>query len=248
MLLNPLDQSFVIALDYNWFYPDISTTWMPIMHRLYLPYITCEDFFNANITSVNFPGINSNPPQQQGHMYGLTKRQSNQVDQIVDKSLQLTVKTTESYISYFMAKHQFDLYLRLGQLTPLYLPDISVTLLDDGGFETITYVYQQLTPVSLGNISMSYAARMGQFNTFTWDFKYNYYDVYVRGENGDRVLISKQYDPNIDGTIEILDLDQPQYAQKTHPGISTKTKINELKSMSKYTGTNQGIGVTMPRR
>lgn len=248
MLLNPLDQSFVIALDYNWFYPDISATWMPIMHRLYLPYLTCEDFFNANITSVNFPSINANTVKQQGHLYEISKRPGNQVDQIIDKSLQLTVKTTESYISYFMARHQFDLFLRLGQLMPLYLPDISVTLLDDGGFETITYVYQQLTPVSLGNISMSYAARLGQFNTFTWDFRYNYYDVYVRGENGDRVLISKQYDPNIDGKIEILDLDTPKYKHKTHPGISAKQKTNELQSMSKFSGMTSNIGVTLPKR
>lgn len=248
MLLNPLDQNFVIALDYNWFYPDISTAWLPIMHRLYLPYLTCEDFFNANITSVNFPGINSAPVQQQGHLYNLNKRPGNQVDQIIDKSLTLTVKTTESYISYFMARHQFDLFLRLGQITPLYLPNISVSLLDDGGFETITYVYQELTPVSLGNISMSYAARMGQFNTFTWDFKYNYYDVYIRGENGDRELISKQYDPNIDGVIEILDLDEPKYKQKANPGISTKQRLNELRSMSKYNGTYSNIGVTLPKR
>lgn len=248
MLLNPLDQNFVIALDYNWFYPDISMKWLPIMHRLYLPYVTCEDFFNANITSINFPGINSNTVNQQGRLYKIEKRPGNQVDQIIDKTLTLTVKTTESYISYFMARHQFDLFLRLGQTTDLYLPDISVSLLDDGGFETITYRYQQLTPVSLGDISMSYAARMGQFNTFTWQFKYNYYDVYLRGENGDRELISKQYDPNTDGVLEMLDLENEKYSAKQHPGISTKQKIAQLQSLSHNNGFISNIGVTLPRR
>ena len=247
MLLNPLDQNFVIALDYNWFYPDISMKWLPIMHRLYLPYITCEDFFNANITSINFPGISSPSVEQQGKLYKITKRPGNQVDQIIDKTISLTVKTTESYISYFMARHQFDLFLRLGLSTPVYLPDISVTLLDDGGFETITYRYQQLTPISLGDLSMSYAARMGQFNTFTWTFKYNYYDVYMRGEDGDRVLISKQYDPNIDGIIEYLDLDNDKYSQKQHPGISSKQKVQELHSMSKHP-YDSVIGTYIPRK
>ena len=247
MLLNPLDQNFVIALDYNWFYPDISMKWLPIMHRLYLPYITCEDFFNANITSINFPGISSPSVEQQGKLYKITKRPGNQVDQIIDKTISLTVKTTESYISYFMARHQFDLFLRLGLSTPVYLPDISVTLLDDGGFETITYRYQQLTPISLGDLSMSYAARMGQFNTFTWTFKYNYYDVYMRGEDGDRVLISKQYDPNIDGIIEYLDLDNDKYSQKQHPGISSKQILQELHSMSKHP-YDSVIGTYIPRK
>lgn len=116
--------------------------WLPIMHRLYLPYVTCEDFFNANITSINFPGISAGTVEQQGRLYKIKKRPGNQVDQLIEKTITLTVKTTESYISYFMARHQFDLFLRLGLSTPVYLPDISVTLLDDGGFETITYRYQ----------------------------------------------------------------------------------------------------------
>lgn len=93
---------------------------------------------------------------------------------------------------------------------------------------------------------MSYAARMGQFNTFTWTFSYNYYDVYMRGEDGDRVLISKQYDPNIDGIIEYLDLDSEKYSQKVHPGISSKQKTMELKSLSKNSYESP-IGTFIPR-
>jgi uncharacterized protein Veg len=41
-----------------------------------------------------------------------------------------------------MARHQYMLFLKLGQLTELYMPDIIVSLLDDGGFETVSYCYQ----------------------------------------------------------------------------------------------------------
>ncbi len=58
MLLNNLDQNFVIALDYNWFYPDVVQKWMPILERLYVPYQRLEDFFNAQIQAINFPGLN----------------------------------------------------------------------------------------------------------------------------------------------------------------------------------------------
>jgi len=47
MLLNNLDQNFVISLDYNWFYPDVTQKWMPILERMWIPMVTLEDFFNA---------------------------------------------------------------------------------------------------------------------------------------------------------------------------------------------------------
>lgn len=245
MLLNSLDQNFVIALDFNWFYPDVAQKWLPVLNRMYLPYITMEDFFNAQIQSVNFPGVSSSNVNQQGRLYKLQKRPGYQEDQIIDKQITLTIKTSESFISYFVARHQYQLFLRLGQLTPLYLPNITISLLDDGGFETVSYCYQQLTPISISDLSMSYAARMGQFNTFTWTFTYNYYDVYIRNGKGERELISKEYDPTKDGHIEYLDLDNPKYSSKVNPGISSKQKTNELRSLAKTTGP---IGVTIPRK
>lgn len=246
MLLNNLDQNFVIALDFNWFYPDVADKWIPLLNRMYLPYLTLEDFFNSQITSITFPGVSASPVHQQGRMYKIQKRPAQQMDQVIEKNLTLTVKTAESYISYFVARHQFQLYLKLGQYADLYMPNITVSLLDDGGFETVSYCYQQLTPVSISDLSMSYAARMGSFNTFTWAFTYNYYDVYVRNAKGERELISKEYDPYIDGTTEYLDLDNPKYAAKVHPGISTKENIKQLQTVSKK--KNEFIGVALGKK
>ena len=134
---------------------------MPLLERMWIPYVTLEDFFNSQITAINFPGFSTSNVQQKGRLYNIQKRPSIQENMAIDKSLTLTVKATESYISYFVARHQYDLFLRLGQLTPLYMPNITVALLDDGGFETVSYCYQQLTPTSLGDLSMSYAARLG---------------------------------------------------------------------------------------
>ena len=60
MLLNNLDQAFVISIDYNWFYPEVIDKWLPILQRMYLPYVRLEDFFNAQIQSINFPGVTEN--------------------------------------------------------------------------------------------------------------------------------------------------------------------------------------------
>lgn len=58
--------------------------------------------------------------------------------------------------------------------------------MDEGGFENVTYTYYQLTPESLSDFNMSYAAQFGQFNTFTWSFNFNYFQIYYRDADGAR--------------------------------------------------------------
>jgi hypothetical protein len=77
--------------------------------------------------------------------------------------------------------------LKFGEgLKELYMPPISVTILDDDGFETVTYSYNQITPTGLSDFDLSYAARPGSFNTFTWTFSYNYFDIWYRDNTGER--------------------------------------------------------------
>lgn len=77
---------------------------------------------------------------------------------------------------------------------------ITISLLSDGGFETVSYTFRNLTPVSLSDLSFSYAARLGNFTTFSVSFQYNYYDVYVSsGEKyGDRTKVSQEIHPMYD--------------------------------------------------
>lgn len=132
--------------------------------------------------------------------YQITKRSGKQLDQDMAKDLTLTIKLSESYMTYFIARQQMDLYLKFGENhKDLYFPPINVTILDEGGFENITYTYYQLTPVSLSDFDLSYAAKPGSFNTFTWGFKYNYFDIYYRDEHGNRVKMN--LDPD-DGMLK----------------------------------------------
>lgn len=98
-------------------------------------------------------------------------------------------------MTYFIARQQMDLYLKYGSnQKQLYFPPINVTILDEGGFENITYTYYQLTPINLSDFDLSYAAKPGSFNTFTWNFRYNYFGIYYRDENGNRVKMNMNPD------------------------------------------------------
>ena len=198
MLLNPLSQNFVIWFPANFFYSEVVKLWTPVFKRMFLPYLTIEDMFNSQITHLSFPSVNSNAVTQQNQNYQITKRSGRQLDQEMNKELTLTIKLSESYMTYFIARQQMDLYLKYGaNQKALYFPPINVTILDEGGFENITYTYYQLTPTSLSDFDLSYAAKPGSFNTFTWGFRYNYFDIYYRDESGNRVKFNLNPDVGI---------------------------------------------------
>lgn len=194
MVLNNLSQAFVIYWDMNTFYPAITDTWMPVIRRLGLPYLTIEDFMNSCIQTFNFSGISTNPVSQQAGLYKIQKRPGYALDQLMSKNFSITFKLSESYISYFIAYMQQAEFLSLSDVKTLYFPPITVALLDDAGFETISYQFHQVTPTSLTELSLSYASRLGQFNTFTWSFAFNYFDIYYRNENGIRILLGRYPD------------------------------------------------------
>ena len=194
---------------------------------MYLPYVTLEDFFNSQITQISFPSVSSQSVKQHAQNYEITKRPGLQLNHQMDKSFTLTVKLSESYITYFMARQQFDLFLKFGKHAKnLYMPPLSVTILDDGGFETVTYTYHELTPTGLSDFDLSYAARPGTFNTFTWTFAYNYFDIYYRDVDG----IRSKMNTNVHDGM----LDDPGYIQtatlpENHYTISKMQSMKNLK-------------------
>lgn len=228
MLLNNLSQAFVISFDLNFFYPSVNEYFIPLMRRQWLCYNTVEDFMNSQISQVTFPGFSTPGMNQSIGMNPITKRPAKQTDEVIDKTLTLTIKTTESLLSYFVARAQYDEYLKLGRMMPLYMPDIRISLLNDGGFETFTYVYKQLTPTNISQLDLSYSARLGTFNTFTWQFSYNFYDVWSTDGKGARTKLNDIFIPQYDGPHEYMDTDKPKYQQKASKPISTKSRLREL--------------------
>jgi hypothetical protein len=121
-----------------------------------------------------------------------------------------------------MARQQFDYFLQFIDVAPIYFPPISVSLLDDGGFETITYTYNQLTPTGLSDFDLSYSARPGTFNTFTWQFAYNDFDIWYRHPDGHRVKISSE--DGMTGYLPIAPIIDPsKRINKNSPVINDHT-------------------------
>lgn len=243
MLLNNLQQNFVITTDLNWFYPEVVDTWLSVLHRMFLPYNTVEDFINSQISSVNFPGLSASNPAQDIQLYNVQKRIGKAFDQIVSKQLNLTIKTTESYISYFVMRDQYRRFLALGETAKyLYMNPIKICLLNDGGFAMMEYVYKELTPSSISDLNLQYNQTVGNFNTFSMSFTYNYYDVYLVNANGKRELIASDFQPQMDFPQEHLDGASEKYKNMKHKPLSSRIQQmkaeQEQKEQPAYIGTN----------
>lgn len=190
MLLNNLPQQFAISFPVNFFYPEINETWLPVLKRMGTPYWNLEDMMNAQVQSITFPSVSQSPRTQQAGLYQVNKREGKALDQIINKEFTLTFKLTESYMSYFIARMQFEYYMHLTFVKPLFMGDIHVDLLDDAGFSNIEYCFRNIQPTSLSDLSLSYAAKVASYNTFTWQFKYNYFDIWFKDEQGHLTNIS----------------------------------------------------------
>jgi|LAHS01.1.fsa_nt_gb hypothetical protein len=178
MILSNLQQQFVVYFGKNFFYPEVVDRWLPAVKRLCLPYMNLEDFMLAQLQSFSFPAINMSSVNQQWGQYKLSKRDSRTLDQAMDKTMTFTFKLTEGYISYFIWRQQMDLYYQEFEIKKLYMNPIMVDLLDDQGHAVITYEQEQITPISLSDLPLSYAAKLGSYSTFTLTTNYNYYDVW----------------------------------------------------------------------
>ena len=196
MVLNNLSQNFAIYIDPNFIYQPVIDTWMPIIRRQHYPYVTLVDFLNSQITQISFPSVSTPAVLQGSQNYQISKRPGRQLDHMMSKTFTLTIKLSESYLSYFICRQQYDLFLRYGKeyASSLYFPPVSISILDDGGFEMITYTYNQLTPTSISDFDLSYSARPGTFNTFTWEFAYNYFDIWYRDDTNRREKLSTSKD------------------------------------------------------
>lgn len=177
MVLNNCPQMFSIYFPSNFFYPEVKQKWEPIIEKMRLPYQTIDDFMNSQIQSVNFPGANLDISSQQRFQYEVTYPGGKELEPIINKDLTITFKLTESYISYWIIWDQVDLYLHYtNEVTkhkPFWMEPINLAFLSDTGFLLTEFIFQEITPTSLSDLSLSYAAQVASYNTFTWGLKYN---------------------------------------------------------------------------
>jgi hypothetical protein len=104
-----------------------------------------------------------------------------ELEPLIDKNLRITFKLTESYLSYWIIWDQLDIYLHYGDRVnprePIWMDPIRLGFLNDAGFMLTEFIFSEITPVSLSELNLSYAASVASYNTFSWSLKYNVFDI-----------------------------------------------------------------------
>lgn len=181
MVLNNKPQMFTIYFPSTFFYDDVCRKWGPIINKMRLPYQSVVDFMNSQIQTVTFPMLNVDTPMQQRGQYEVAYPSGKELEVLIDKSLRINFKLTESYISYWILWDQMDIYLHYGDKVnprePIWMEPIRLGFLNDAGFMLTEFLFREITPVSLSELNLSYAASVASYNTFTWTLHYNNFDI-----------------------------------------------------------------------
>ena len=182
-VLNNKPQMFYISFPSNFWYPEVVEAWEPMVKRMKLPYDTVDDFMNQQIQQVTFPSTNLELAMQQRGQYEIAYATGKELEPEMGKNLAITFKLTESYLSYWIVWHQVDVYLHYAndslkrQKAPIYMEPISLSFLTDAGLEMISFKFDQIVPTNIGELTLSYAATVASYNTFSWNLRFNYFDV-----------------------------------------------------------------------
>lgn len=179
MVLNNLPQSFQIYIQKDFLYPEVHKRFDDVVKRMNKPYVTLEDFINGQIKSITFPNLSAPTVTQNIGQYKIQKRGGKELDAVIEKSFNITFKLTESYLTYLILQMQFELYLKYGEVKPLYFPPIVIDLLNDAHLTTFRREYHQITPTSLSNVTLSYNAQLANFNEMSMSFAYNHIEDYA---------------------------------------------------------------------
>lgn len=176
MILNSLNNQFVVRFPKGFFYPEIVSRWTPVVNRLKLPYETLEDFINATVQSVTFPSVELPAPTQPQGQFPIMYRPGKEMEPLVEKNLTVTFKLSEGFISYWIIFEQIEKFQEYGETLPFW-PPMYVSFLDHHGFELVAFSFEKIIPLNLGQFEISYAQTAAEFNTFTLLLRYNRWQI-----------------------------------------------------------------------
>jgi hypothetical protein len=180
MILNALNNQFVVRFPKNFFYPEVHENWAPVVKRLKLPYENLEDFMNASVQSLDFPAIDLPTVEQGQQQFKIAYRPGKELEPLFDKNLTLTFKLSEGFITYWILQEQIELFVKVFQVKKPWWDPMYVSFIDHHGFELVAFSFQKIIPTNLSQFTISYATTAAEFNTFTLNLRYNRFRIQRR--------------------------------------------------------------------
>jgi len=179
MILNSKNNNFIVRFNRGFIYPQITQRYETYLKRLPLPYENVHDYLTASVQSITFPSLSVEPVEQTLYEDPHTSKGGKRFETYLDRTFQISFKTYEGYINYWIMFDLFRDYYDLDNKQE-FLPDINLTFLDHTGFEFITINFNQVVFTNLSELELNYSSNTAEFRNFTAGFKYNYIKIEKR--------------------------------------------------------------------
>lgn len=143
-------------------------------------FVSALDYLNYSIQSINLPGPNYIPVDQ-NDFPGNTRRfrSSLPTQELYSKELNVTCKSLDGFINYWLALDLWMYWYELDGKTP-YIPDPpGIQIFDGEGNIVMTVQLERMIFQSITDLDLDFSSNTVSFKTFTMTFIYNLIDFKI---------------------------------------------------------------------
>ena len=179
MILNAKNNNFIVRFNKGFFYPSIVEKYETYLKRLPMPYESLHDYMTASIQWMSFPPLTAEPVDQILYEDNYSSKGGLRLERYLDRNFNITFKLYEGYINYWVMFDTFRAFYDLDNKEK-FLPDITLSFLDQTGFEFIAVHFSQIIATNISELELNYSSNVAEFKTFNMNFRYNYIDIKKR--------------------------------------------------------------------
>lgn len=144
-----------------------------------LPFRDLQSYINWTIQSISWAEIQP-VIAEQGDRYDIKPfKGALEAFQYATREFDITFKTTESYMNYFILQDILLDYWEQDEKETyeVYKPDITLHLLDNKGNMLISYKFHNIVFSGISALELSYAQNVPEFKTFNCTFSYRRFEI-----------------------------------------------------------------------
>lgn len=172
MILTSKNNNFIVRFNRGFFYPSIVERYETYLKRLPIPYENLHDYMTASIQACTFPALTAETVEQILYEDNYTSKGGLRLERYLSRDFSLTFKLYEGYINYWVMFDMFRAFYDLDNKEK-FLPDVTISFLDQTGFEFIAVELHQVLMTSISELELNYSSNTAEFKNFTMNFKYN---------------------------------------------------------------------------
>ena len=172
-MVNSQNNGFSLKLPKTFVPKEIEEKYYEILQRLPTPYKTALDYLNSTIQSITFPSISMDNVQQT-YKYGkeIDRKSSQVFDDLFDKELTITFKSTDGYLNYWIIYDIICNYIDWS-IDSQYLGDLNISNINYDGYMYAVIVMKQIIFESLSSNEWNFTETTPSLKNFDLTLKYN---------------------------------------------------------------------------